>query len=107
MGAVLPAVALYILVSVFSEGLESSVRWKILVIAIGSSLASAAVQALIGGIVGTLVGFAVALLLIFVALSFWCRVDRKATLKIVAAYAVFTVGLVVVIGFLRGVVVSS
>ena len=107
MGAVLPAVALYILVSVFSEGLESSARWKILVIAIGSSLASALVQVLIGGIVGTLVGFAVALLLIFVNLNFWCRVDRKATLKIVAAYAVFTVALVVVIGFLRGAMASS
>jgi hypothetical protein len=107
MGAVLPAVALYILVSVFSEGLESSVRWKILVIAIVSSLMSAAVQALIGGIVGTLVGFAAALLLIFVTLNFWCPVDRKATLKIVAAYAVFTVALAAVIGFLRGAVASS
>ena len=102
MGAVLPAVALYILVSIFSEGLESSARWKILVIAIGSSLVSAVVQELIDGIVGAIAGSAVALLLIFVTLNIWCGVDRKATLKIVAAYSAFTIALVMAIGFLQG-----
>ena len=101
MGAVLPAVALYILVSIFSEGLESSARWKILVIAIGSALLSAVVRELIHGIVGSIAGLAVGLLLIFVTLNVWCRVDRKTTLKIVAAYSAITIALAVAFGVLQ------
>jgi len=107
MGAVLPAVALYIFVTIFSEGSESSARLKILVIAIVSSLASAFIQVLVGGVLGTLTGFAAALLLIFAALNFWCGVDRKATLKIMGAYLAFNIVLVVAFSILRRVLASS
>ena len=97
---VIPAVALYIFVSMFSDGAESESRWKILVIAIGSGIVSVVGQQLIPGIVGAAVGLVLALALIGLALVFWCKVERKAALKIVGAYFAFTAALAIVIGYL-------
>jgi hypothetical protein len=107
MGAVLPAVALYIFVSIFSDGAESSSRWKILLIAIGSGFVSAMVRELIQGVVGALVGLVLALALIAGGLVFWCKVDRKAALKIAGSYFVFSVILAIVVTYLTGVVAAS
>ena len=102
MGAVLPAVALYVFVSMFSDGEESSARWKILFIAIGSAIVSAVFHTLIPGIAGSLLGFAAALLLIAAALVFWVKVSRKAALKIAGAYAAFSVALTILYIVLLG-----
>jgi hypothetical protein len=107
MGAVLPAVALYVFVSIFSDGAESSSRWKILVIAIGSELVSAVIRQLIQGVAGTVVGLVLALAVIAIALIFWCRVERKAALKIVGAYFAFSVVLAVAITYLSLVAAAS
>jgi hypothetical protein len=107
MGAVLPAVALYVFVSIFSDGAESSSRWKILVIAIGSELVSAVIRQLIQGVAGTVVGLVLALAVIAIALIFWCRVERKAALKIVGAYFAFSVVLAVAITYLSLVTAAS
>ena len=107
MGAVLPAVALYIFVSMFSDGAESNSRWKILLIAIVSALVSAVVRQLIWGVAGAVVGLVLALAVIAIGLIFWCKVDRKAALKVVGAYLAFSVVLVVVITYLSGVAAAS
>lgn len=106
MGAVLPAVALYVFVSMFSDGAESNSRWKILVIAIVSGLVSAVVRQLIWGVAGAVAGLALALAVIAIGLIFWCKVDRKAALRIVGAYFAFSVALAVVISYLSGVAAS-
>jgi hypothetical protein len=104
MDAVLPAVALYIFVSIFSEGAEAEARWKILGIAIGSAIVSVVVRQLIPGVVGLFVAMASALGLIALALIFWCKIDRKAALKIVAAYFGFCIALTIVGIFLHALV---
>jgi uncharacterized membrane-anchored protein len=86
MGSVLPAVALYVFVSIFSSGAESDARWKILLIALSSVLVSLVVQQFIPGVLGALLAVAFALGLIALALIFWCKIDRKVVAKIVAAY---------------------
>jgi hypothetical protein len=103
MGAVLPAVALYVFVSIFSDGAESSSRWKVFLIAIGSGLVSVVVRELIQGVIGAVLGLVLALALIAVALIFWCKVDRKAALKVTGAYFAFSVALAIVVTYLRGV----
>lgn len=107
MGAVLPAVALYIFVSMFSAGAESDARWKILGIAFGSALVSLVCQALLPGLAGVIVGVAAALALIAAALILWCHIDRKAAWKIVGAYLAFCIVLTVVLDILGAFVQRS
>ena len=106
MGAVLPAVALYVFVSIFSEGAASNARWKILFIAIGSAAVSTVVRQLIQGVAGPLVASAAALGLIVATLIFWCGIGRKAALKIAAAYFLFSIAIKIVATYL-GVVVTA
>jgi uncharacterized membrane protein YjjP (DUF1212 family) len=91
----------------FRKGAESSARWKILFIAIGSAVASVAIRLLISGLAGSLLGFVVAFALIVVALIFWCGIDRKAALKITAAYFAFTAALAIVTMYLGSVAARS
>jgi hypothetical protein len=84
----------------FSQGAESDARWKILIVAITSGLISAIMRQVIPGSTGILIGIAFALTLIAAALIFWCRIERKATFKIVGAYFGFCVALAGVLSLL-------
>jgi hypothetical protein len=80
------ALGLYILVSIFSSGSESSARWKILILAVGSAIVQGAVLQFLPGLVGLFAAILSSLVLIGVGLTFWCGVERKPALKIVGAY---------------------
>ncbi len=80
------AVVLYVLVSVFSSGTESSARWKILLIALGTGLLQAVLVRLVPGLGGALTAMLVSFGLIIVALIYWCAVERKPALKIASTY---------------------
>src|SRR2546423_975066 len=80
------ALGLYILVSIFSSGAESDARWKILILAIGYSIAQGVVLQVVPGLVGLLASVVSSLALIAAGLLFWCGLERKPTLKIVATY---------------------
>ena len=82
LNAVLP----YILVSVFSDAVASSVRWRILIIAVGSALIEAVLARLFPNIwaaVAILLGIVA---LVSIALIFWCAVPRRQALKIAGIY---------------------
>jgi hypothetical protein len=101
MGSVLPAVSLDIFVSIFSSGAESDARWRILVIALSSALVSLVVQQFIPGLLGSMVAIASSLGLIALAVIFWCKIDRKATAKILAAYWCVWFVIEIVVTFLQ------
>jgi hypothetical protein len=86
MGSILPAVSLYIFVSMFSPGAEANSRWKILVIALSAAFIGIVAQQIFPSILGSLLAIALSLGVIALALMFWCKIDGKATAKILAAY---------------------
>ena len=96
MGLILSAVALYILVGVFSSGTESSARWKILAISIGSLVIELVVVRILPGLAGFGIALIVAMVLIAAALIFWCGVERKSAVKISASYLAISVAFTVI-----------
>jgi len=85
------ALGLYILVSIFSSGAESDARWKILILAIGSGIVQGVALQVLPGLVGLLAAVVSSLALIAAGLLFWCGIERKPTLKIVASYFALSV----------------
>ena len=95
------AIGLYILVSIFSSGTESSARFKILAIAFGALIIQSALPALIPGLAGQLAGLVASLGMIAAALIFWCGVERKPALKITGSYFALCVALSVLFAVLQ------
>ena len=95
------AVGLYILVSIFSSGSESSARWKILILALGSAIVQGVLLQVLPGLVGLIAAILSSLALIALGLLFWCGVERKPTLKIVGSYFALCVALFFVTVFLH------
>ena len=83
---VVSAVGLYILVSLFSSGTESNARWKILFIAVASAIVQASLANALPNVLGLALAIVASLALIWVALVFWCDVDKPAAVKIAASY---------------------
>ncbi len=99
-GFILPLVAFYIFVSIFSDGAETRARWQILAIALVATM-------LLGGIstnMPTLLGLAVACLVAaavsLVGLLFWVKVTRPQALKITGSYLAFVVGYSIVVALI-------
>ncbi len=59
MGAIFPALALYIFVSMFSEGAESESRWKVFAIAFACLIVNVAAPEVVPGLLAVLVGLVV------------------------------------------------
>ena len=95
------AVGLYILVAIFSSGSESSARWKILILAIGSVGLQWGLVALFPTVWGLVIGVLLSLALIATGLSLWCHIDRAPMIKIVGSYVVLCVALFVISAILR------
>ena len=95
------ALGLYILVSMFSSGSESSARWKILILAVGSAIVQGAVLQFLPGLLGLFAAVLSSLALIGVGLIFWCGVERKPALKIVGAYFALCIALFFLSAFLH------
>jgi hypothetical protein len=95
------ALGLYILVSIFSSGAESDARWKILILAIGSAIVQGVVLQVVPGLVGLVAAIVSSLALIAAGLLFWCGLERKPTLKIVATYFALCVVLFIVSVFIH------
>lgn len=98
---VISAVGLYILVSVFSSGSESDARWKILFIAIGSTVVQAVITNAVPNLAGLFLAIVASIGFIVVALVYWCGVERKAAVKIAGSYFGLCVAIVIVFAVLR------
>jgi hypothetical protein len=95
--------AFYVLASIFSDGVESRARWKILVVALAATLLLGGISmstptTLMGLVIACLVAAAVSL----AGLMFWIKVKRLQALKITAWYIGFVIGYLVVVGLIFG-----
>lgn len=95
MGLILSAVALYILVGVFSSGTESTARGKILVTSIGSLVVELSVIRFVPNLAGFFLALIVAVAFVGASLIFWCGVERKPAVKIASCYLAISVALTV------------
>ena len=86
MGIAIWGVALYILVSVFSDGAESESRWKIFSMVVGTIVVEATVSRLMPNILGLITYLAISFALLILALIYWIKIDRLSSLKISASY---------------------
>jgi hypothetical protein len=97
---VLPFVAFYIFVSIFSDGAESSARGRIFVL----SLVVTVVLRVISNTHPTLLGLGVACLVAsavsIAGLMLWLKVTRLQALKITGSYIGFVVGLSIVMALI-------
>ena len=93
---VFSAVRLYILVSIFGTGQESSARWEIFLIAIASAIFQAGITAAMPTLAGLGLAILGSLALIGLSLVFWCGVERQAALKIAGCCLALCVGVVIV-----------
>jgi len=89
--AVVGAIVLYILVSVFARGSERESRWKILCIAIGTPLLGAAAAIATSEVVSSIpagagLALVVEVVALLAALIYWCEIDRRSAGKIAASY---------------------
>ena len=96
-GFILPLVAFYIAVSVFSDGAASEARWKILAVALPAQLLlmgiSSGVPTLLGLVLACVAASAVSL----AGLIFWIRLTRPQALKVTGAYLGFVIAYSVII----------
>ncbi len=97
MPLIINAILLYILVSIFGDNSETSVRWKVLAIAVLVAIGEAAGAAALPGLwwlLGILVLSAVA---VAVALQLWCKIARAAAIKIAALFMGVRIALQIVL----------
>ena len=97
---ILSAILLYILVAIFSPGVERQARFKILGTAIAAALASQDLVHLIPNLVGYMCSIALAVAVVVTLLTLWCGVKRKVALKIAAIYMGALVALSIGVTFL-------
>ena len=65
---------------------DSSARWRVVAVAIGSIFINAAVHELIPGMLGALAAVLATVALVGVALVSWCGLEPRQALRILAAY---------------------
>jgi xanthine/uracil permease len=89
----LAAAILYMLVSVFSETDVETHRWRIFAIAIGAGVLEYVLTKFLTGWVWALVILLLSVVLIGVALTYWCGTPRKQAIKIAGTYTAIRIGL--------------
>jgi hypothetical protein len=97
----LNAIALYILVSIFSSGTETNSRWKVLALALFAGLVPLIVVRLLPGLFGAVVALATVVAVVTMGLMFWCQVERKAALKIGTLFLIVSIALDVAFSAIR------
>ena len=100
LGFILPLVAFYIFVSIFSDGVESRARWQILVIALVATMLLAGISTNMPTLVGLAIACVLAAVVSLVGLLFWIKVTRPQALKITGSYLAFVVGYSIVVALL-------
>ena len=91
MGIAIYAIAFYVIVSVFARGLESSSRWKILVVSLVSTLTMGGVSGNYPTLLGTGIAALSAAAVAYVLLVLWLKAARAAALKISSTFVAFIV----------------
>jgi branched-subunit amino acid transport protein AzlD len=95
-------VSFYVFVSIFSDGAESSNRWKILAIALLATLVLTSISNTTPTLLGLGIACLAAAFVSLVGLIFWVKVTRLQALKITASY----IGFVLAFSFLFGLVLG-
>src|SRR5882672_1535590 len=90
---VLPLVIFYILVSIFSDGAESSARGKLVVLSIVVTVLLRVVSAMIPTLPGLLLACIVSAAISLAGLILWIKVTRSQALKITGSYIGCIVGI--------------
>ncbi len=90
-GFILPLVAFYIFVSMFSEGTESQARWKIFTLSFVATTVLFTMSRENPTLIGSTAACLVAALVSFVGLTFWIKVTRSQAVKITGSYVGFVV----------------
>ena len=90
-GFILPLVAFYVFVSIFSDGAESRARWQIFVIALLATVSLGTISTNMPTLLGLAVACLVAAAVSLVGLLFWIKVTRPQALKITGSYLGFVV----------------
>jgi hypothetical protein len=85
MGAIGAAI-LYILVSIFSDTDVEAHCWRILGIALGAGAFEIVLSHLLPGLIWALVILLVEVLLIALALVYWCGTPRKQAIKVTGIF---------------------
>lgn len=93
-------VSFYIFVSIFSDGAESTARWKILAIALLATLLLNGISNASPTLLGLGIGCLTAAIVSLVGLIFWVKVTRPQALKITGSYIGFVLAYSVVIGLI-------
>jgi hypothetical protein len=101
MGA-LGAALLYILVSVFSDTDVETHRWRILGIALGAGVFETALSHWLSGPIWMLPILLVEVVLIALALVYWCGTPRNEALKVTGIFTGIRVALGVAIALIWG-----
>ena len=91
LGIILPLVAFYIFVSIFSDGAATEARWKIFVIALVATFTLSVIAGSLPGIAGALIACCVAGLVSFGGLMLWIKATRSQALKITGSYLGFVI----------------
>jgi hypothetical protein len=104
-GSVVVAVAVYlvsfyIFVSIFSDGMESEARWKILAIALLATLLLSGFSRASPTLLGLGLACLAAAIVSLVGLIFWIKVTRTQALRITASYIGFVLAYSVVVGLI-------
>jgi hypothetical protein len=102
LGFIVPLVAFYILVSVFSDGAESQARWKILALSVLATAVLVGVSTASPTLMGLVAACLLAALVSFVGLILWIKVTRLQALKISGSYVGFVVAYSLAVTLLLG-----
>jgi hypothetical protein len=94
---VLPLVIFYILVSIFSDGAESSARGKVVVVSIVVTVLLRAISGTVPTLLGLLLACLLAAVVSLAGLILWIKVTRLQALKITGSYIGCIVGLSIVL----------
>jgi hypothetical protein len=97
---ILPLVAFYIAVSIFSDGAASEARWKILAVAIVATILLFGISNSSPTLIGLAVACVVAAAVSLAGLIFWIRLTRIQALKVTGAYIGFVIVYSVVVAFI-------
>lgn len=99
-GLVLPLVAFYIFVSIFSDSAAAQARWKIFVIALIATFTLSGISHSVPSIAGALIACGAAALVSFGGLMLWIRATKSQALKITGSYLGFVIAYSIVITFI-------
>ena len=87
MGILINAVVLYLLVSVFTDSMESSLRWKVLAVAVAVGVFEVVASGLAtGGVVTGIAILVASAAFVGVLLELFCKMPRKTAFKIAASF---------------------